>query len=357
MTDHRKQVPTPRPRTRGRRNRTAPAYISTGHLPPPVRVQELVDEAYERFKDNDDGTNASHYPVLAQASRHLFGLCLVNVAGACFGAGDVDQPFTIMSVAKPFTFALVCQALGAEEVRAKVGVNATGRPFNSVMAIELNPSRLTNPMVNSGALAVASLAPGDTVEEKWEFIQAGLSRFAGRPLSINQEVYASAWASNHRNRAIARLMYDHGRLYFDPTDATDVYTRQSCLDVTAYDLAVMAATLADGGVNPITRERVTDAIHCQHALTVMATAGMYETSGDWLFDLGLPGKSGVSGGLITAAPGKGGLGIFSPPLDAAGNSVRGQLAADFLSEQLGMNLFASKPSPADPRPKSAGAGQ
>lgn len=302
-----------------------------------------MDEAYQRFRDIDQGVNASHYPALAQAPRRLFGLCLVNVRGERFVAGDADWAFTIMSVAKPFVFALVCQAIGAEEARSKVGLNATGLPFNSVMAIELHPDRLTNPMVNSGALAVVSLAPGDSAEAKWQFIRDGLSRFAGRPLAINEEVFACAAASNHRNRAIARLLYDYSRLYFDPSETTDVYTRQSCLDVTVKDLAIMAATLADGGVNPITQERVIDEINCQHALAAMITAGMYETSGDWLFDMGLPGKSGVSGGIITVAPGKGGLGVFSPPLDAAGNSVRGQLAAGFLSDHLGMNLLAAKP--------------
>lgn len=329
---------------RSRRDPRNPAYVSTGHLPTPSRVQVLVDEAYARFKENDEGTNAQHYPALAQASRHTFGLCVTNVGGNCFTAGDVYHPFTIMSVSKPFVFALVCQALGAEVVRAQVGLNATGLPFNSVMAVELHPQRLTNPMVNSGALAVVSLAPGDTAEAKWAFIRDGLSRFAGHRLGLDEQVYASATSSNSRNRAIARLLTDHGRIYFDPVETTDIYTRQCCLQVTARDLAIMAATLADGGVNPITRERVVDPIHCQHALVVMATAGMYETSGDWLFDLGVPGKSGVSGGLIVAAPGKGGLGVFSPPLDAAGNSVRGQLAAQFLSDGLGLNLFASKPA-------------
>lgn len=324
-------------------------FVSTGHLPAPRRVQALVDQAYRRFKDNDEGQNASHYPALARVPRRLFGLCVVGVNGRAFVAGDADYPFTIMSVAKPFTFALVCQAIGADEVRAKVGLNATGLPFNSVMAVELHPARLTNPMVNSGALAVVSLAPGDTAEAKWAFILDGLARFAGRPLALNAEVFASASASNGRNQAISRLLADYGRLYFDPAATTDVYTRQSCLDVTARDLAVMAATLADGGVNPLTGERIVDPVTCQQTLAVMATAGLYETSGDWLFDLGLPGKSGVGGGVITVAPGKGGLGAFAPPLDAAGNSVRGQLAARFLSEQLGMNLFASKPDQAAQR--------
>jgi glutaminase len=238
----------------------------------------------------------------------------------------------------------VCQATGAELARAKLGVNSTGLPFNSVMAVELNANQLTNPMVNSGALAATSLVPGATAEGKWRFIHDGLSQLAGRTLALNDEVYASASETNHRNQAIARLMWSYGRLYFDPVATTDLYTKQSSLDVTAQDLAVMAATLADGGVNPLTKERVIDADLCPQVLAVMATAGLYETSGDWLYDIGLPGKSGVGGGISTVVPGKGGMGTFAPPLDDAGNSIKGQLAAKFLSEQLGLNLFASRPA-------------
>ena len=321
-----------------------PAYVSTGHLPSPRTVRALLEATHARFQDNDEGENASHYPALAEVPRHLFGLCLTATDGEMYAIGDAEVPFTIMSVAKPFVLALVCQALGPDVVRKKVGVNATGLPFNSVMAVELQPNNLTNPMVNSGALATTSLAPGATVEAKWEFLHDGLSRFAGRALSLNAAVYASASATNHRNQGIARLLWGYERLYFDPMATTELYTRQSCLDVTARDLAVMGATLANGGVNPVTGEQVVKAGIDPYVLAVMATAGMYETSGDWLYDIGLPGKSGVSGGIITVAPGKGGLGAFSPPLDRAGNSVRGQLAAYYLSDQLGLNLFVSKPS-------------
>ena len=172
------------------------------------------------------------------------------------------------------------------------------------MAIELNAERLTNPMVNSGALATTSLVPGVTAEEKWRFIHDGLSRFAGRTLALNDEVYASASATNHRNQGIARLLWSYDRLYFDPIETTDLYTRQCSLNVTAQDLAVMGATLANGGVNPVTGERVVGADSCQRTLAVMATAGLYETSGDWLYDIGLPGKSGISGGIVTVAPGR-----------------------------------------------------
>lgn len=317
--------------------------ISTGRLPSSDMVQALVEMAYARFKPNLEGEQADYYPALAQVPADLFGICIAGVDGSLYSAGEAQFPFTIMSVSKPFVFALVCQAHGAEQARQKLGVNSTGLPFNSIMAIELNPGRLTNPMVNPGAIATTSLAPGATSEAKWEFIRQGLARFAGRELSLNEEVYASAAASNQRNHVIARLLASYGRLYDDPDCAVDLYTRQCSLDVTATDLAVMAATLADGGVNPITKEQVIDRDLCPPVLAVMATAGLYENSGDWLYDVGLPGKSGVGGGIITVAPGKGGLGTFSPRLDRAGNSVRGQLATRFLSTRLGLNVFASKP--------------
>ncbi|MGH2585942.1 MAG: glutaminase A [Dehalococcoidia bacterium] len=320
------------------------AYISTGQLPPVEQVRGMVAEAHERFKLNDDGANADVYPALAVVPRGLFGVCLVGTNGAVYAAGDTDYAFSIMSVSKPFVFALICQVAGAEEARAKIGVNSTGLPFNSVMAIELNQDRTMNPMVNAGAIATTSLTPGTSAGAKWRFIHDGLSRFAGRTLTLNDEVYASASATNHRNQGIARLLQSYGRIYCDPVEAVDLYTRQCSLSVTTQDLAVMAATLADGGVNPITHERVIDAPHCRPVLAVMATAGMYETSGDWLYDIGLPGKSGIGGGIVTVSPGKGGLGTFAPPLDAAGNSVKGQLTARYLSERLGLNLFTSQPA-------------
>jgi glutaminase len=319
------------------------SYVSTGHLPPPDQVRALVAEAYERFKSDTDGQNSQVYPALARVPSHLFGICAVGTSGAVYAAGDSDYEFTIMSVSKPFIFALVCEALGHEQVHEKVGANATGLAFNSLAAIEQNPDGRTNPMVNAGAIATTSLVPGATPDAKWQFIHDGLSRFAGRKLPLNDEVYASASATNHRNQSIARLLQSFGRIYMGPAEATDLYTKQCSLNVSAKDLAVMGATLADGGVNPLTKERVVDPSVCHYALAVMATAGLYETSGDWLYHIGLPGKSGIGGGIVTVSPGKGGLGTFSPLLDKAGNSVKGQLVAKFLSQRLGLDLFVSEP--------------
>ena len=208
-------------------------------------------------------------------------------------------------------------------------------------AVEQGSRGRTNPMVNSGAIATTSLVGGASTDEKWATIHRTLSRFAGRDLSLDDEVYASASATNHRNQQIAVLLESRGALYFDARETVDLYTRQCSLSVTAKDLAVMGATLACGGVNPLTGERVVATATCHDVLAVMAIAGLYETSGDWLYQVGLPGKSGIGGGIVTVSPGKGGLATYSTPLDAAGNSVRGQLVARALSRELGLDLFVS----------------
>jgi glutaminase len=322
--------------------KVSPEYVSTGHLPSPRQVQAAVDEAYRLYRAEAGGTPSQTYPALARVPGHLFGICVAGVGGRMYRAGDSGHQFTIMSVAKPFVFALVCETLGAERARQKLGVNATGLAFDSLSFVERSADGRSNPMVNAGAIAATSLVQGESSKEKWKYLADGLSRFAGRDLTLSDETYASASATNHRNRAIANLLASRNRIYWDPAETVDLYTRQSCLLTSAEDLAVMTATLADGGINPVTGMRAVTADACQHALAVMATAGMYETSGDWLFDVGVPGKSGIGGGVIAVSPGKGGLGAFSPLLDPAGNSVRGQLAARHLSGTLGLSLFASK---------------
>ena len=319
------------------------ALVSTGQLPAATEVAAVLAEGHERYRFDDTGMVADYIPALADVDPDLFGACVVGTEGQVFDIGHSLHQFSIQSVSKPFVFALACDALGPEVVRRRVGVNATGLPFNSVMAIELNQDRTMNPMVNAGAIATTSLVPGATAADKWAFVVDGLSRFAGRALAVDDEVYRSETATNLRNQGIAHLLSGYGELWFDPDQTTDVYTRQCSLLVSAHDLAVMGATLADGGVNPVTGERVVRADTCKRVLAVLASAGLYERSGDWLYEVGLPGKSGVSGGIVTIAPGKGGLGTFSPRLDAAGNSVRGQALTRHLSARLGLNLFASEP--------------
>lgn len=334
--------------------------VSTGQLPLEDQVRHAMHAAYNTYAGVTAGQNSSVYPALERVDPSQFGICVVGVDGRRYAVGDADVPFTMMSISKPYVFALVCEAIGAEEARRRIGVNGTGFPFNAVIPLELQAGPRTNPMVNAGALVATSLIPGATPEAQWRHIHSGLSRFAGRELTINDPVYASASATNHRNRALAHLLHSYDCLASDPDVTTDLYTRQCSLDVTATDLATMGATLADAGVQPVTGERLLSAEHCQAVLAVMMTAGLYETSGDWLYDVGLPGKSGISGGIITIAPGKGGMATYSPPLDSAGNSVRGQLATRYLSRRLGLNLFASRrlmqPADSGPSPVSQEGG-
>ncbi|MDQ6433440.1 glutaminase A [Mesorhizobium sp. LHD-90] len=319
------------------------SYVSTGSLPASDRVARLVTEAHERFGSVGLGQTSQVYPALARVPSSLFGICVAGADGRIFSVGDAEHEFTIMSVSKPFIFALICDVIGATGARERLGVNATGYAFNSLTGVERNSDGRTNPMVNAGAIATTSLVPGENEEAKWRFILEGLSRFAGRQLALNDEVYASATATNFRNRSIAWMLESVGRIYCDPSEATELYTRQCSLNVSAKDLAIMGATLAHGGFNPVTREQVVKPDVCHYALAVMLTAGLYETSGDWLYEIGLPGKSGIGGGIVTVSPGKGGLGTFAPPLDEAGNSVKGQLVAQFLSQRLGLDLLMSSP--------------
>lgn len=319
-------------------------YVSTGQLPDEEPVKRLIDEAYNRFKDSEEGEVSTVYPALARVPPQQFGICIVANDGKIAAVGDVETPFTIMSVSKPFLFALVCQLLGPQAAREKLGVNGTGRPFNSLAAIEFSRDGKTNPMVNPGAIATTSLVPGRSEAEKWSFIHQGLSRFAGRQLELDEETYRCASETNFRNRGIANALQGMGAIYSDPAEATDLYTRQCSLQVTARDLAIMGATLADGGVNPVTGEQIVSPEVCHYTLAVMITAGLYETSGDWLYEIGLPGKSGIGGGIVTVSPGKGGLGTYAPRLDKAGNSVKGQQVARFLSHRLGLDLLVSKPA-------------
>ncbi|NLG20228.1 MAG: glutaminase A [Actinomycetales bacterium] len=291
----------------------------------------------------DEGQVSRVYPSLERARREHFGLGLVGVSGSVQEVGDSRVEFTIMSVAKPFAFALAAQQVGIDAVVRQVGVDATGLPFNSAYAVERTSDGRTNPMVNAGAIATTSLFTGATPEDRWEVLAEGLSRFAGHELEVDEEVLACARETNFRNRALAMLLRELRAIDVDPLETVDLYTRQSCLRVTAVDLAVMGATLADGGVNPITGVRVVDAEVARATLVVMTVAGLYETSGDWLLRVGIPGKSGIGGGIVAVSPGKGALGSFSPPLDREGNSVRGQLAARALSRELGLDILASEP--------------
>ncbi len=316
------------------------SYVSTGRLPTEEQTRLLVRRAYEKFRENDLGQTTGVYPVLQAAPKDSFGISLVTTNGHVFEAGADQTEFTMMSVSKPFVFASLCNLLGPDALREKIGVDPTGQAFNSIGAIERGGG-LTNPMVNAGAIAVSSLCPGDSLETKWQFLRAEMDRFAGQELELDAEVFSSAMATNFRNRSASQLLQAYGRIYCDPDEALELYTRQCSLKVSARILAGMAATLAGGGVQPFTRQRVVEPMVCHYTLANMATAGLYERSGSWLYEIGLPGKSGIAGGMITVSPGKGGLGTYAPLLDEFGNSIKGQLTAKYLSHELGLDLFIS----------------
>ena len=306
-------------------------------------VQRAVDDAYGRFKGLKEGKNADYIPALAKVNPNLYGIALVTVDGRVFTAGDVKSEVSIQSISKVFTMALVMEEQGTKAISGSVGVDATGQPFNSIVAIEQYKGKEMNPMVNPGAITMTSMVKGGSKNAVWEKINGIYDAFAGRHLSVNQEVYASEAATNQRNQAIAELMHAYGLIKENPDQATDVYTRQCSVNVNAVDLATMAATLADGGKNPVTKRRVISEENVPEILAVMATAGLYDDSGKWLFKTGLPAKSGVGGGIIAVAPGRFGIAVISPPLDPAGNSVRAQATISHIATALGANPYYTRP--------------
>jgi glutaminase len=303
------------------------------------RVNAAVQGAYERYKGFNQGKNADYIPALAAVPSNYFGIAVVTADGKVFQAGDAEQQFSIQSVSKPITAALVMQESGDKVIEDSVGVDATGQVFNSITAVEQFRGKEMNPLVNPGAIATVGNVKG-TPEEVWAKILKIHSDMAGRQLEVNQEVYKSESDTNQRNRAISALMRAYDRFSSDPAVAVDLYTRQCSINVSARDLAAMAATLAFGGRNPVTGKPVIEGNHVPGVLAIMATAGMYDDSGKWLFHTGVPAKSGVGGGIMAVVPGKLGIGTFAPPLDAAGNSVRGQLAITDIISQLNVNPYA-----------------
>lgn len=308
------------------------------------KIESAVKEAYEKFKSVTEGKNADYIPALAEVNSNIFGIAVVTTDGQVIEVGDINDMVSIQSISKVFTCAMVIDDLGSQAIMDKVGVDATGMKFNAIEPIEWKKGKELNPCVNPGAIATTSLIKGTTGEEKWENIINTFSDFAGRQLTVNQPVYESEAATNQRNQALAWLLFAYERMYFDPVKSTDIYTKQCAINVNAKDLGMMAATFANGGVNPVTGKSVVSSDAVEHTLAVMATAGLYDDSGIWLYKTGMPGKSGVGGGIIAVAPGKCGIGVISPPLDDAGNSVKAQLVIQYLSEQLGLNMYDVKPS-------------
>lgn len=306
-------------------------------------IEKVLEDAYKKFKGDKEGANADYIPALKYVKSELFGIVVVTPDGQVYSKGDVNHEFSIQSISKVFTLAHVLNESGDEAILNSIGVDATGDVFNSIVAVEKDKGKEINPLVNPGAITTTSMVKGKDADEVWSKIIGIHNAFAGRSLDVNQEVYKSESETNQRNQAIGKLMNAYGLIKDKPDQATDLYTRQCSISVNAKDLAVMAATLSNGGINPVSKEVVIENKHVKKIMAVMATAGLYDDSGKWLFASGLPAKSGVGGGLIAISPGKFGIAAFSPRLDKAGNSVRAQRAIIYITEKLRANPYDIEP--------------
>ena len=304
------------------------------------QVKAAINEAYTMFKDDTAGKNADYIPYLAHVDSKLFGIAVVTTDNKVYTLGDIGYSFSIQSISKVFTLALAMKEQGPEKVFEKIGSEPTGRPFNSVSAVVDMPTHTGNPLVNAGAIATTSLISGANANEKWSKILLFYSKAAGENLSLIDEVYKSEAATNQGNRALAALLLKYDRIYSDPLDSVDVYTKQCSVGVNVKQLAVMGATLANDGVNPVSGERVINREDIPEILATMTMAGLYDGSGGWAWHVGLPAKSGVGGGILAVVPGKGAIAVFAPPLDEAGNSVKAQKVISYVAQKLDINLFS-----------------
>jgi len=310
--------------------------------PARAQVEAVVREAYEKFKNDTSGKNADYIPYLAHVDSKLFGIAIVTTDNQSLTLGDVDYSFSIQSISKVFSQALAMEEFGPDKVFDKVGSEPTGRAFNSVFAVADMPTHTGNAYVNAGAIATVSLISGKTPDEKWNKILDFYSRVAGEKLKLIDEVYKSEAATNTGNKALSMLLAKYDRIYADPFESVDVYTKQCSVGVNVTQLARMGATLANNGKNPATGEQVIKPENIPHILSTMIMAGLYDGSGSWAWHVGLPAKSGVGGGIVAVVPGKGAIAVFAPPLDEAGNSVKAQKVIQLVANRLDFNLFSPR---------------
>ena len=303
-------------------------------------VASAVQQAYDKFKTDNRGKNADYIPYLAHVDSKLFGIAIVTTGNDVLTKGDVNYSFSIQSISKVYTLALAMEALGPDKVFEKIGSEPTGRPFNSPIAVVDMATHTGNPLVNAGAIATASLISGKDANEKWNKILSFYGRVAGEKLSLIDEVYKSEAATNTGNKALSMLLAKYDRIYANPFESVDVYTKQCSVGVNALQLARMGATLANNGINPATGEQVIKARDVPYILSAMTMAGLYDGSGGWAWHVGLPAKSGVGGGIVAIVPGKGAIAVFAPPLDEAGNSVKAQEVIEYVSDKLNYNLYS-----------------
>lgn len=299
-----------------------------------------VHDAYFGLKDNKNGKNADYIPYLASVDKDLFGIAVCLPDGEMITVGDCSYRFGIESISKVATAILVLKDYGSGTLLDMIGADATGMPFNSVLAILLENEHPSTPLVNAGAIsAVSMVSPVGNSRGKWEAIKENIEKLCGSEVTLIDELYRSESVSNHNNRAIAWLLKSYNRIYDEPELSLDLYTRQCSLGVTATQLSTMAATIACGGYNPKTKETVFPGNLTSRITSLMATVGFYERTGDWMFSCGLPAKSGVGGGIMGVLPGAFGIAAFSPPIDSAGNSVRAQLAIRHIMDELKLHIF------------------
>jgi glutaminase len=310
--------------------------------PARAQVEAVVREAYDKFKNDPGGKNADYIPYLAHVDSKLFGIAIVTTDNQELSMGDTKYAFSIQSISKVFSQALAMEELGPDVVFQKVGNEPTGRAFNSVFAVADMPTHTGNPYVNAGAISTVSLIGAKSADEKWNKILDFYSRAAGEKLSLIDEVYKSEAATNTGNKALSMLLAKYDRIYADPFESVDVYTKQCSVGVNVVQLARMGATLANNGRNPATGEQVIKAENVPHILSTMTMAGLYDGSGGWAWKVGLPAKSGVGGGIVAVVPGKGAIAVFAPPLDEAGNSVKAQKVIEYVANKLDFNLFSPR---------------
>jgi glutaminase len=304
------------------------------------RVEAAVREAYEKFRSDTSGKNADYIPYLAQVDSRLFGISVVTTDNQIFELGDVKYSFSIQSISKVYTLALAMEELGYDKVFQRIGSEPTGRAFNSVTAVVEMPTHTANPLVNAGAIATTSLISGKDANEKWNKILDFYGKVAGEKLILIDEVYKSEAATNAGNKALSMLLAKYERIYADPFESVDIYTKQCSVGVNATQLARMGAVLANNGKNPATGEQVIKREDVPYILSAMTMAGLYDSSGWWAWHVGLPAKSGVGGGIVAIIPGKGAIAVFAPRLDEAGNSVKAQKVIEYVGDKLDYNLYS-----------------
>jgi glutaminase len=320
----------------------APAFAQKTNLATPDRehIEAVVRDAYNKFRADTSGKNADYIPFLAQVDSKLFGVSVVTNDNEVFNLGDVNYSFSIQSISKVFTLAMAMEELGPEKVFQRIGSEPTGRPFNSPLAVVDMPTHTANPLVNAGAIATTSLISGHDAKEKWSKILTFYSKAAGEKLALIDEVYKSEAATNTGNKALAMLLAKYERIYSDPFESVDIYTKQCSVGVNTTQLARMGATLANNGKNPATGEQVIKSEDVPYILATMTMAGLYDSSGYWAWHVGLPAKSGVGGGIVAVIPGRGAIAVFAPRLDEAGNSVKAQKVIQYVAAQLDYNIYS-----------------